>query len=86
VGRPKIEHPRMWHEIEPKDAVDIRLPTEGIQGPRDTEGDECPWPWDPQQLTGVPLGMYHCRYCGEMVMAGYRHPDYGLEIEPEDDE
>ena len=71
------EELRHWHDIEPADAVNIALPHPGIQGPRDTAGQECPWPWEPQQLVGVPLGQYHCRYCGEMVIAGLPHPDYG---------
>ena len=67
---------RPWYEIEPKDAVNITLPSEGIVGPLTMEGHECPWPWEPQQLLGVPLGQYHCGYCGEMVIAGMRHLDY----------
>lgn len=68
--------PRHWSEIDPADAVDLMLPCEGIQGPLTTDGTPCPWPWEPQQLKGVPLGMYHCGYCGEMVVAGVTHPDY----------
>lgn len=67
---------RPWHEIEPRDAVNIELPADGITGPLTMEGVECPWPWEPQQLVGVPLGQYHCGYCGEMVIAGMRHIDY----------
>lgn len=44
--------------------------------PLNEAGEPCPWPWEPQQLTGVPLGMYHCPYCGAMVLAGVTHPDY----------
>lgn len=72
-----------WHEIAAVDAVDIRLPHEGIEGPfvdpalREQVGqDECPWPWDPVQLKGAPLGQYHCPYCGSMVVAGMDHVDY----------
>lgn len=36
----------------------------------------CPWPWEPQQLGGQPIGMYHCPYCGEIVVAGLLHTDY----------
>lgn len=64
-----------FSRIEPKDAVDIVLPRAGIQGPLDDEGNECPWPWDPIQLKGAPLGQYHCPYCGAMVMAGMDHLD-----------
>lgn len=27
-------------------------------------------------LKGQPIGMYHCPYCGAMVLAGQRHLDY----------
>jgi len=67
---------RHWYSIEPADAVDIVLPTEGIIGPRNEEGEFCPWPWEPQQLRGVPLGQYHCNYCGAMCACGVPHPDY----------
>lgn len=65
-----------WYEIEPKDAVNISLPHPDIQGPLTTEGEECPWPWEPIQLKGAPMGQYHCKYCGEMVLAGAHHVDY----------
>jgi hypothetical protein len=40
-------------------------------------GEEfCPIPIDPLFLIGQPLGMYHCPYCGSMVVAGAPHPDY----------
>lgn len=67
---------RHWSEIAPKDAVNIVLPQPDIEGPLDTDGNPCPWPWEPQQLVGAPIGQYHCRYCGEMVVAGMPHPDY----------
>lgn len=56
-----------WHET-------YRLPyaDPGIDGP----GTECPWPFDPWQLYGAPLGQYHCPYCGSMVLAGMEHLDY----------
>lgn len=66
-----------WFDIEPKDAVGIILPQEGIEGPYNSEHEPCPWPWEPQQLVGVPMGQYHCGYCGEMVVAGLMHLDYG---------
>ncbi len=65
-----------FDKIDPKDATDISLPTEGIYGPLNEMGDECPWPWDPIQLKGAPLGQYHCPYCGAMVLAGVDHIDY----------
>jgi hypothetical protein len=67
---------RHWTDIDPKDAVDIELPRDDIIGPVTMEGEPCPWPWEPQQLGGAPLGQYHCNYCGEMCVAGIRHPDY----------
>jgi len=41
--------------------------------------------YDPSKLIGVPMGMFHCPECGEMVLAGYPHPDYSL-LEKQDDE
>ena len=32
--------------------------------------------FDPSIYTGVPLGMFHCPICGEMVIAGLPHPDF----------
>lgn len=34
--------------------------------------------YDPSTLIDVPLGMFHCPECGEMVLAGMAHPDYSL--------
>lgn len=67
---------RSWTEIEPKDAVNLKLPHLEIQGPLNEMGDECPWPWEPQQLGGAPIGQYHCGYCGGMNVAGVRHLDW----------
>jgi hypothetical protein len=67
---------RHWTEIAPADAVYITLPAEGIVGPYTEEGAACPWPWEPQQLVGVPMGQFHCSFCGTMVVAGLPHPDY----------
>lgn len=65
-----------WSEISPSDAVGITLPHEGIRGPMNEMGEECPWPWDPQQLVGAPIGQYHCPACGGMVVAGMPHLDH----------
>lgn len=73
---------RHFTEINPRDAVDICLPRDDIIGPVDEEGEPCPWPWDPIQLKGVPMGQYHCPYCGMMVMAGMDHGDYTGLIDP----
>lgn len=42
----------------------------------DIDGEPCPWPFDPLLLIGRPIGMYHCPYCGSMVMGGTPHVDY----------
>ena len=31
--------------------------------------------YDPRALAGQPIGMYHCPECGEMVVAGMKHPE-----------
>jgi hypothetical protein len=38
----------------------------------------CPFPFDPPQLAGQPIGQYHCPWCGSMVLAGIPHVDYNL--------
>lgn len=66
-----------WHTIEPAAAIKLDLSQRtDIDGPRNEEGTVCPWPWEPQQLVGVPIGQYHCGYCGAMVLAGMPHLDY----------
>lgn len=67
---------RTWRDLQPKDMVDKKLPWEGIEGPMNELGERCPWPWDPQQLVGAPLGQYHCPYCGGMQVAGTEHLDF----------
>jgi len=34
--------------------------------------------YDPMQMAGLPIGMFHCPECGEMVIAGMPHPDYSI--------
>lgn len=34
--------------------------------------------YDPKEMAGEPIGMFHCPECGEMVVAGMDHPDYSL--------
>lgn len=65
-----------WELIPPKNAVDLVLPIPTVVGPRNEMGEPCPWPWDPQQLVEMPIGQYHCGYCGAMVVAGVSHLDY----------
>ena len=69
-----------WKDVTPQQAAEltpeqIRL----LFPPLGEDGKPCPWPWDPQQLKGAPLGQYHCPYCGSMVMAGQEHLDYRLQ-------
>ena len=42
--------------------------------------------YDPEALRGLPLGMFHCPLCGEMVVAGCPHPDYDVEGGPVSEE
>lgn len=66
-----------WYDIEPQDAVDIDCRNRPDLDPPLNESNEvCPWPWEPEQPQGAPLGQYHCPYCGGMVVAGVRHFDY----------
>jgi len=34
--------------------------------------------YDPVPMKGLPIGMFHCPECGEMIIAGLPHPDYDL--------
>ena len=36
------------------------------------KADQCPF--EPEHLIGVPMGMFHCEVCGDMVVAGFPHP------------
>lgn len=66
-----------WYSIRPADAEQLNLAERlDIEAPLNEAGERCPWPWDPQQLRGVPMGQYHCPYCGAMVLAGLPHLDY----------
>jgi hypothetical protein len=66
-----------WQDIRPSSAVGLNLADRtDIIAPLNEEGERCPWPWDPQQLVGAPLGQYHCTYCGAMCVAGQPHIDY----------
>jgi hypothetical protein len=66
-----------WEAINPADAVDINLRERtDITALHNESGERCPWPWEPQQLGGAPMGQYHCPYCGAMVVAGIPHLDY----------
>lgn len=72
-----------WTDYTPQEAQELELDLSvrlDITAPRNEEGERCPWPWEPQQLVNMPIGMYHCPYCGAMVIAGVPHPDY---VEPD---
>jgi len=83
VGRDEAADPEPhaamtdWHAIAPADATELNLAVRtDITAPLTEDGERCPWPWEPQQLVGQPLGQYHCPYCGAMVIAGMPHIDY----------
>lgn len=81
-----MSEPIRWQDIAPKDAVDLDLLKRlDITAPRNENGDRCPWPWEPQQLTNAPLGQFRCSYCFAMCVAGMEHIDYppGWDAEPE---
>lgn len=40
----------------------------------DSSKEKCDF--DPKQYQGAAMGMFHCPYCCEMVIAGMPHPDY----------
>lgn len=66
-----------WQDIRPQDAGDIDCRTRPDLNPPINElGEVCPWPWEPQQLVGAPMGQYHCSYCGGMNVAGMSHVDW----------
>jgi hypothetical protein len=68
---------RRWYDIAPADAINLNLTVDlDITAPLNEEGERCPWPWESQQMVGVPLGQFHCNYCGAMVLAGVLHIDY----------
>jgi hypothetical protein len=66
-----------WRDISPAMALNLDLSKDlSIDAPLNENGERCPWPWDPEQLLGAPLGQYHCPYCGAMCIAGLPHIDY----------
>jgi hypothetical protein len=38
-----------------------------------SEKNKWPCPGKPEALAGMPIGMYHCEFCGEMQLAGSTH-------------
>jgi hypothetical protein len=76
-----VNDPVLWTTIAPADAIEISLPEVGIIGPLNEMGDPCPWPWDPPQRAETPIGLYHCPFCGAMVVAGMDHTDYRERLE-----
>lgn len=78
------EQLRRWQDITPQEAADQKINLAerlDITAPLNEKGERCPWPWEPQQLKGAPMGQYHCGYCGAMVIAGVEHLDYAEEHE-----
>lgn len=73
---------RHWTDLTPAQAhAEFGDNPNGLIGsdvvlPLNSMGEECPWPYEPQQLVGAPFGQYHCGYCGEMEIAGVPHSDY----------
>jgi hypothetical protein len=68
-----------WTDITPQEAAERKLDLSKdltITAPLNENGERCPWPWEPQQLAGAPLGQYRCGYCMAMVVAGMPHLDY----------
>lgn len=44
--------------------------------PLSSDGTPCPFPMDPLLISpSAPIGMYHCHWCGDMVVAGLPHGD-----------
>ena len=80
MTHPDADAPQQpWTDFTPAQAAEQKLDLSTnltITAPLNEEGQRCPWPWEPQQLVGAPLGQYHCGYCGAMVMAGVPHLDY----------
>lgn len=37
------------------------------------------WYYILEEMKGLPIGMFHCPLCGEMVIAGQPHIDYDNE-------
>lgn len=50
------------------------------------DGRPCPLPFDPLFLFGEPIGMYHCPFCGSMILAGVPHVDYAAALAPQVEE
>lgn len=68
---------RSWTDVDPAEAAKMsREELEQIDRPTNEMGETCPWPWEPQQLGGAPMGQYHCGYCGGMQIAGVPHADW----------
>lgn len=56
---------RQWTDIPPADATELDLSKDlTITAPLNENGERCPWPWEPQQLVGAPIGQYRCGFCG----------------------
>ena len=68
---------KKWTDI-PLSGRMPRLPFGDIQGPLNEFDERCSWPWEPIALAqnGANTGMFHCSFCGGMVMIGLPHFDF----------
>lgn len=69
-----------WRDYTPDMAEAMHLNLDerpDIEAPYNEEGERCPFPWVPERHLGTATGMFHCPYCGAMVLAGKPHIDYG---------
>jgi len=58
--------------------INTLLETEPEKVDEMLESGMCPIPTE--LLKNVPLGMFHCDLCGEMVVAGMPHPEVGYQL------
>lgn len=63
--------------MSPENAAKTNINVSQINAMSDEELDrliaEDACPYEPEHLVGIPLGMFHCPVCGEMVVAGLPH-------------
>lgn len=69
--------PLPWKLLDPHEAagLDLRNVPE-VAGPLNSEGIECPWPWEFQLLDFRPSEVHTCSGCGEKGTPGMEHPDF----------
>lgn len=81
----RVSNAKSWEEFTPKEAANLSLDLgkeelQHIKAPLNEIGERCPWPWEPEQLGGAPIGQFRCSYCNAMVMAGMKHVDYAGDL------